>query len=520
MPIQWRIRDLLDLEFFLSGNNPLPDGFDRDVYLAFAETRSAPHSRRELIRYWLDRRRERETAGDRENTLPGAVYAELIVLFRILLAMLALFIGATVTWSLLSYQGQQPVNVFTCLWVLLVPQVLLLLLLLVGSVFRGTRIIRSFFLLYPLMAGLARRLFRRVGGIMANRMTADNRERFRSTVGLLGQARTVYGSVFLWPVFNTAQLTGIFFNLAIIATLLLRVTITDLAFGWQSTLQPGPETVHRIVQSISLPWNWLVAPPLSHPTLDQIAGSKMVLKEGIFRLATRDLVAWWPFLAFSILFYGLIPRLLLAVFGYVRKRRALKTLDFAHAACDRLVQRMQTPRINTESRPYVEKVPPPPRLHPVEPMAADAISGQTPAILIIPQELLAQFDPGETADRIRTCFAMNPVETIPAEIDAVTDGKRVSTALGNLPDGPVRIVILQEAWQPPIKETLSWLRGLREAAGNSVGMVIALVGKPMAGNPFTPPTDTDRTVWERSIQGIGDAYLRVEPLGKGDQTNE
>lgn len=526
MPTDWNIRDLIDLEYFLGTEKreltEPPDAgggeFDRKVYRSYAETHPAPHSRRDLIRFWLDRRRNLETGqGKRDALLPGTVYAETIDLLRIILAFMALVSGILLTWNLLSYQGREPINVFTCLWVLVVPQVLLLLTLLLFALFRNARIFRSLIFFYPVMTALARRLFHRVGRIMETRLSADRKDRFRSAVGLLGQTRTVYGTVFIWPVFLTLQLFAICYNIGILGALLLRVMITDLAFGWESTLQPAPETVYRIVNEIAFPWSWLLSPPLSHPTLAQIAGTKMVLKEGIYHLSTRDLVAWWPFLAFAVMFYGLVPRLITFTAGWIAERRALKTLDFSHAACDRLVQRMQTPRLATESRPYTEPVPPAPspeRVFAADSTEANAGSMLTPAILMIPEELLGLFHPKEAAVRIRTTLAINTVETLPAAFDPDSDGRRLAEAMkATRSEVPIRVVILQEAWQPPIKETLSWLRSIRDAAGKTSGIVIALVGKPAAGNVFTPPAETDRIVWERGVQAMGDPFMRVEPLG-------
>ena len=40
-----------------------------------------------------------------------------------------------------------------------------------------------------------------------------------------------------------------------------------------------------------MPWAWLLPADLAYPSLAQVEGSHMVLKEGIYHLATGDLVA-------------------------------------------------------------------------------------------------------------------------------------------------------------------------------------------------------------------------------------
>jgi hypothetical protein len=95
--------------------------------------------------------------------------------------------------------------------------------------------------------------------------------------------------------------------------------------------------------------------------------------------------------------------------------------------------------------------------------------------------------------------------------------QRLRKALLENQDGSMslRVVVLQEAWQPPIKETISWIKDLRAAAGGTLGMVIFLVGKPGRETFLTPPSEVDRKVWEQAVNTLKDPYLRIEAL-QGD----
>ena len=118
-----------------------------------------------------------------------------------------------------------------------------------------------------------------------------------------------------------------------------------MAFGWQSTVQVSEGVVHSIVKWLAVPWSWFIPPELAHPTLAQIEGSRLVLKDGIYHLVTPDLVAWWPFLCFAVLFYGLLPRIVLFFFGRVTRKYLLDKIELTHGACDQLVDRMTTPQV-------------------------------------------------------------------------------------------------------------------------------------------------------------------------------
>ena len=80
----------------------------------------------------------------------------------------------------------------------------------------------------------------------------------------------------------------------------VQVVTADIAFGWQSTIQFSSDAVYTFVKIFSLPWSWIEPLSIVNPTYAQIQGSRMVLKDGIYHLATPDLVSWWPFLLLSV----------------------------------------------------------------------------------------------------------------------------------------------------------------------------------------------------------------------------
>ncbi len=526
----WKIKDLIDLEYFLGrrygdddgGREPETREFDRNAYLSFAEE-SPPADessyRRRLIWHWLEKRREYEKTGGREAVLlPGDIFSDTMRIARVLVAVVAMIFGAGLAWSLLTYTGRAPVNVFTCLWVLVVPQLLLLLVLTASAALSRMRIIESFRVVYPVLTAIMTGMLRKTGRFAEKRIDAGTANRIAKTYALLGKTRTIYGSVFFWPVFLTAQMAGVFYNAGILSALFLKVAITDLAFGWQTTLQLSPESVLRFVETAAFPWSWLFSPPAAHPTLGQIAGSQMILKDGIFHLATGDLVAWWPFILLTVAFYGLLPRLLLACAGLVMKYRALASIDFNHAACDRLVMWMMMPRVKTAGRRYR-----PEKLEEKEgktPSPATAGEGgshpeKSSALVLIPMEIFAHATKNGIQTALADSLGIYPAEVIPVDMDAREDSRRLRQALPEKQDKyqSMRIVVIQEAWQPPIKENTSWIRELRAAAGGTAGMIIALIGKPVHDTIFTSPSDGDRDNWEQAVNRLQDPYIRIESLG-------
>ncbi|MFW6080302.1 MAG: DUF2868 domain-containing protein [Desulfosalsimonas sp.] len=517
MTKNWRIKDVIDFHYFLdrdkSGNEAV---LNRKIYLEYAESHPEPLNRRDVFKYWLKHLRKKAGESGNADPLPGDIYTEASAAAGLILCAAALISGAGLSWSVLSYSGDTPVNVFTCLWVLLVPQILLLLVLALSFPLRRLkRKPAGINGIYSLIAALVLRISRRAMNYAASKAPRNKQNSFHSALGTACQTRGLYGGLFFWPVFNKAQAAGVAFNTGILAALLIRVTITDVAFGWQSTLQPDPETVYAIVKIIAAPWAWFTEPPLAHPAASQIAGSRMILKEGIYNLATGDLVSWWPFLCLSTAFYGLMPRAVLLILGLWRQKKILAGLNFTHAAGERLWRQMTAPRVKTASRPYKRTA----ETKTIEAWTENAESEAPPgtglmsAIVAVPEDIESRGP--ELAELLKTRLGLVASGVAAVTGDPETDGQNMASLQGRQGPEPARLVIIQESWQPPIKENLAWLRHLKQAAGPDVPAVVCLVGRPDSSGGVAEPVPRDEQIlWHQAVNSLGDPYIRVETLGE------
>ncbi len=517
---KWQVNDLLDLEYLLnqasdehSTTGSTDDlSSDRRIYLAYEKSHQPPFSRRDLIKYWLTEK-QKKSAGV-SNQLPGDGYKETVSLVRSLLIIISLLSGAALSWSVLSYSGATPVNIFTCIWALIVPQFFLMAVLAISMVISRMGFHHSFKGFYPLIVSILHRLSKQAKTAGANSVSADQRLRLNALTGFIGRQRTIYGSVFFWPIFILAQIFGVCFNLGLLGATLLKLAITDLAFGWQSTLFPDPGIVYHMVDVFARPWSWIST---AHPSLAQIEGSRMILKDGMVHLATPDLVSWWPFLCFSILYYGLLPRLLLLVMGMWQQNRALGRISFSTSACDRLIHRMQAPQVQSAARAYSSTNTSVSVQSDLVTIPSETKSAVTtnPAIVFVPEEIDGQCHNDDLNERIAHILGLKIVSRIRIVMDPITDSASFDAAVSrnNISRNGLRIVILMEAWQPPIRETISWLNSLRNAVEKETGIIIALIGKPANQKIFTSPDNTDRVIWEKTINSMGDPFMRVENLG-------
>ncbi len=533
MKIPWRINDLIDLEYLLHADENPTDKYDmeqhhrrdREIYLRYIQpaldkNTSPDASRRTLIKRWLDHRRvNMAPAADDQVILPGALFAETLKIMRFGAAVAGICTGFTLALSLLAYSGTHPVNISVLFGLLVLVQVVLIFFsggMLTLRLFKAD--IRPTSMGYAMLCRLLARLVEKFTNRVKNRFPAHQRDSIHAATGLIIGKNRIYGSLFIWPLFIILQIFAVGCNTGVLAGILLRVLTTDLAFGWQSTIQFSSHAVYLMVKAISLPWSFLLPAGMAHPSLAQIQGSRMVLKEGIYQLTTPALVSWWPFLCLAIVFYALLPRLVLLAVGRFAQNRALGRLRFTHAACDQLARRMKTPLLTTRA---------------IEPddqkncigQVSPGLNGQTPArsktdgenvdvLALIPTEILEQSTDDVLFAGIKTCTGLTvravvPVSFDPKEIDMLAQRLCPEREDGNLPG----LFILQEAWQPPIKETTRFIHRLRNILGPKTFILIGLIGKPGADTLFTPVKKENQQVWEHKINAVGDPYMQVQVIG-------
>lgn len=517
----WRIPDFLDLEYFFAGDKQLAEEQgeallrerDRDLYLNTigGEDGDSNPDREWLIYRWLQERRscENEEQGG-QALLPGRMWYELYGLFWSLFSFLAFAAGGGICYSYLSYSGEQPVNVSLFFLVFVGFQLLLLFVLPVAWLLRKIRglDLRDSLLLSLINNGLNRFLFRiRKSGF--DQLGSQRKQQFAASLAAVQMRGKGYGAMFFWPLFLLFQLFGIAFNFGVLGALLVKVASSDLAFGWQSTIQLSSEFVARWVQIIALPWSWLLEG--SYPSFEQVEGSRMVLKDGFYHLASADLVSWWPFLCLAICCYCLLPRILLFVFGSMARKRSLAAVSFSRAEHNQLQHRLLTPRLKTQvvqevgkeqaedlNEAIIEKAVVV-KEEVTKSGAEAAVNGSL--LALIPDELFDECSKEELSTYCEQRFGYKVQDTI-----------RIHEQYENQQDISTPLMVLQEAWQPPILELINFLKQLRENGEEQTHIIVALIGKPTPNTLFTPVAKQDLQIWQQKIELLADPYLQLAVL--------
>ena len=519
---KWTIADFLDLEYFFmqdqkltkEGGERVLRERDRALFLdeIKPEVGEAVPDRGWLIFRWLQVRRSRENQAHSEVLLPGQAWSGFKNLLSLLVSLLMVISGAGIAYSALSYFGKEPVNVSIFFLFFVVVQLLWLALILMGWAVRQ-------FKGQDLRSAYGPSLLNRVivSLLKPSKLASGGGRRARLAALMAGaQARSAsYKRLFLWPPFILLQISGVAFNLGVLGALLVKVLFTDLAFGWQSTIALTAPLVSTFVKWLALPWSWLLG-SFAYPGLAQIEGSRMVLKEGMYHLVNADLTSWWPFLLMAIFCYGLLPRVLLLGAGVFGVRRALSRDFWKRVEYLQLVQRMLTPLLETGAcnRGAVEARP-----TSFLTSALDNLNGVSQAgeirepalhgslIALIPDELFGDCDLQKLDFFCRQAYGYEVKQSL-----CLAGEESEPNLIFKILEMPTGVLLLQEAWQPPIQEMMTFLQKLRTSCRVETHIIIALVGKPEPETIFTPVVENDLRIWQQKLAILGDLYLQVSPL--------
>lgn len=514
---RWTVPDLIDFEYFLSAEGQPPDASvrtrDRRIFLDAVEPLIGKVStaswsfRRDALRIWLDDRKAQLIAGQPQAVLPGDAFRESRAVLRIMVAILGLVSGAGLAFSLLTYSGKAAVNVSLYLSVLVFLQILSLLVMFRFFFFKTSLgALRRYSLLYAGLSKALERIAERAVRSATARIAARNRDDLKAASGLMRGLYGIYGQVLFWPLFAVVQLFGVMFNLGVIGATLIRVFTSDLAFGWQSTVQISAAAVHALARIMAAPWAWLLG-PYAYPSLEQIEGSRMVLKEGISTLVTGNLVSWWPFLLAAVICYGLLPRVLLAVIAAYGEKRALKSVRFSHAGCDALLLRMTSPEVSTRGVPDGPQASTQTAAQTESPAAAYLSYIDT--VVLVPEDILTRDIQDEIDQHLGKHLGWKLIRLLPISGGAAKDRPTIQAALEDLADDERAVVLIQEAWLPPIAETLELIREIRAVGGRPMPIALLLIGKPSPGTFLAPVRPADKAIWDKILASLADPYLTI-----------
>ncbi|MEQ1859588.1 MAG: DUF2868 domain-containing protein [Chthoniobacteraceae bacterium] len=445
----WSLADVIDFEAHVSRDGDEPG--DRRIF----EEKIAPlgvRDRREVFHAWLEARRAEAGAEQ-----PGEQFLTGWHTLLTVAVVAGLLIGGLVASPALIYRGQEPVNVVGFLACTLGLQWALMLGALVLGLMRRASLLPTRW--RPLQA-LVRALLVAIGAGL-RRLPGDQRLQLGAIFGRLDRRREIYGSLAIWPLLVSTQLFAVCFNVGVLTTLLWRVAAHEQRFGWQTTLDIDSERAGRMVATFAAPWQWA---PNAHPSVDQVSATRYAPHQSHATLPADAMRAWWPFLFWSVGFYGLAVRGALLACAALKLRLALRALRFDHAEANALWRRLRGPLVRSaESSPPPGDTPdsaPPGQRH------------EGACLGLVSHELtLAE---GALREQLARSFRLQLVKMLPVKIDQRHACAAQLAAVREA--APVNVVVVIPSDRDPIVAITLFLSEVA-AAASAEGSVLVLLSE-------------------------------------------
>ncbi len=488
----WTIADILDFEYLLAsdagGDDAAMRARDREIFaqkIAPEPGAARIGDRRLILRRWLTARRE-----EQKEPLPGAHFVAGWQTLLTFAALAGLGLGVSLTVGLLHYRGEEPVNVAWFFAATVGVQWIILVAALGWWMLRRTTGLLDDF--RPLHAVMSAMVWALSAGL--RRLPGERRERFRAGLATIGRHREIYGSLATWPLLVVTQVFGVCFNLGIVGTLLLQVALSDVAFGWQSTLRTSPEEAYGLVTVIATPWSPL---PNPHPTFDQVVASRFAYSAGIAPLSQTAMTSWWPFLCYAVAVYGLLVRSVLLAWCLAGLRRALRGVTFDQHGCNALLRRLTGPVFQAQTDTAALAVPDVAETSPLR------VAGDT--LLLLAEEVSIGND--ALAAYLSANFGWRLGTTVAVQIDHPSGNAAALDEVAAKASGLASIVVGIPARRAPIKAIALFLQRVVAASGGAE--TILLLFGHRAGDGYEPVSDAEYGHW-RNFNAIHGLHLGLE----------
>ena len=468
-PKKWNLADVVDFEAILGeeGDVSVSPRERRD----FAETlkglsrKKREVQRRRGLRYWLERRREKEDAEAGHRVVFG------IRFLALLSGVFSLLAGIGVMRALL-FEIEIHARAYH-LWLFLaatigIQWVVILFGLFSYLFFRGKKFgwspVKSLFawLALSLSSGLRKPLW----------------DRLRAST-------SSYSSVLSWRLARMMQGAAICFNVGLILGFLGCLWFFKVTFYWESTLAGvSGHQLYALTHGLSFPWSWSgVALPLEYGELEFD-----VLQKLVYSSEQGD--QWLKFLTMVLLVWGLFPRVVFWLFALQGERRAFGRLDFQERR-----HRVLWRRLAQNERGALMEGP------------ADGV-------------VLLKVGGVEVDQKLLRGFLLRKVRVhVEEEYEAaVLDGTREEEALAAISKAPMGVVFLVEGWALSPKE-MKMLYERVKSVGPECTLRFLVVGELQSGVPSSPDNE-EYVQWERFVDGLKDPATEVLPYEELNPVSE
>jgi hypothetical protein len=236
-------------------------------------------------------------------------------------------------------------------------------------------------------------------------------------------------------------------------------------------------------------------------------------------MSTGDMTSWWPFLTLTVIFYGLLPRLILLGAGIFFFKKAISRIDFSQSLFEGLLQRLYNPVVSSAGHPVANRIPDN-NLKIPEPESPDpsSLEQTTSYVLIIPEDIIESHNQDDLLNSVSKVRGISIKKQIVVDEGEDQDNGVFEeiTKIHRDDNDPLNIFLILESWQPPIREDLNFIKQIRKTLGDTSKIKIGLIGKPKKDAISSEVKEEEWKTWNQKLKALGDPYLSLERLAKDD----
>ncbi len=306
-------------------------------------------------------------------------------------------------------------------------------------------------------------------GLNPGRLLLSRSLRWRE---LLAQFRDVAQLVFL----RFSQGMGLGFVLGCICAFLVVLAFNDISFVWSSTFRVSGDSLLRLAELVAGPWSgWLPAATVDASVIEGSRYRPAAGPLGNSQLGARH--GWWPFLLLSMVFYTLLPRLLLRWLSRRLYHRRLQAAFLGYPGTAVVLQRMSRPRVQTQAARDPGRAPAEPPPAPSE------------------GTLLISWSDAIAADEVGRFAELRGLEAAP-RVTAGLSFEQDRAALERAADPAVSLVLLVvKSWEPPMSDLADFVAELERVAPCVVFL------RPLDGRDIPPERLEDWKQFSSELAG-------------------
>lgn len=458
---RWSPGDLLDYEVLLSRDTPT-DSDDQCKHQWFLSYKGSPKPRILLHSWVLSRRNQAQQT----DTLPGSTVEHLYNVICVSLLFIGLLTGAGLGWGLLAYAGADAVNLLLTLAILFALPFLITIISFLLNIFpayedRSRRLMDRMIRMLNRISGFARRI---------GMMDKAHDDAVSGSLAQIREQSSRYASLVRWMVSIPVQIRALGFHFGIFIAVLWRGVVQDLAFGWQTTLRVSAEQIYQRAYDIAWPWRALISPP----TLTQVEGSRIVLKEGLSNLNNSDLVSWWPYVCCAVLAYGVVTRLLLLIYGLIRQRLSILNLSFTDSRSRYLMSALRSSSLTVTGkepgRELFNSI--------TEKSEGLSINGKSLKLTVLYPELREDLAVEQEWKRFLLGMWKADLSSLAAVSQDDEDDKNILESLAALNKRQNGVIIAFEGWRPYTASAALFVDAVYSYIPSGLPVLIVLSGRP------------------------------------------